>query len=126
MGARQLSHSMPNELCRLAGVPGCWLMLANDIMKEKMIQPWAGCALLQECIAPAGATLFGCHGNGSKHKNWRYIGCHRFDQSALNVILTKEFGVQVFQRLWNRSIFHEVWTRERKPSDTFHVVGTCM
>jgi len=103
-----------------------WLMLANNIMKEKVIQPWVDCALHQECIAPAGATLFGCYGDDSKYKDGRYIGCHRFDQSALNVILAKEFGIQLFQRLWNVSIFREVWMVERKPSDTFRVVGTCM
>ena len=105
---------------------GCWLMLANEIMKQKVIHPWADCALHQECIAPTGATTGGCRENVFAHKDGRYIGCHRFDQSALNVILAKEFGVELFKRLWDIRIYREVWTVERKPSDTFDVVRTCI
>ena len=68
---------------------GCWLMLANDIMKEKVIQPWADCALHQECIAPAGASAGTCHENAFEHKDVRYTGCHRFDLSALNLYWLK-------------------------------------
>jgi len=103
---------------------GCWLMLANNIMMEKVIQPWVDCALHQECIAPAGATLFGCYGDGSEYKDGRYIGCHRFDQSALNIILAKEFGVQLFKSLGNKDIPNQVLIVKSTHSDTFHVT-TC-
>ena len=73
---------------------GCWLMLANDIMKQKVIEPWADCALHLECISPAGTSSGRCRMEDLEYKDGRYIGCHRFDQSALNIILAKEFGVQ--------------------------------
>ena len=88
---------------------GCWLMLANDIMKQKVIRPWVDCALHPECIAPAGATVTGCRFTDLKYNDGRYIGCHRFDQSALNIILAREFGTELYTRLGNRKIPSELW-----------------
>ena len=104
---------------------GCWLMLANDIMKEKVIQPWADCALHQECIAPAGASVT-CHKNAFEREDVRYMGCHRFDQSALNIILAKAFGVQLFKKLKDSPVPGQVWKVERRPPETLSVVRTCM
>lgn len=47
--------------------------------------PWVKCALIQSCIAPYGAQNSGCRFD--KKPLYRYTGCHRYDASALNVIL---------------------------------------
>ncbi len=44
----------------------------------------------KECIAPQGARLGPCNFNIKPET--AYAGCHRYDQSALNVILIREFG----------------------------------
>ena len=104
---------------------GCWLMLANDVMKQKVIHPWVDCALHPECIAPAGASGSGCRMANLKYRDGRYVGCHRFDQSALNIILAKEFGVQLFTRLGNGSIPSQLWKLHRSPSNEFSI-RSCM
>ena len=91
---------------------GCWLMWANTVMKEKLIEPWLDCALHKECIAPKGATLFTCH--MTQNHDGHYIGCHRFDQSALNVILAREFGLDGVLKGSNRNITLPVWEIARK------------
>ena len=40
---------------------GCWLMWANTVMEEKLIEPWLDCAFHKERIAPKGAKLSPCH-----------------------------------------------------------------
>lgn len=47
--------------------------------------PWVKCALIPNCIAPIGAQNSGCRFD--KKPLYRYTGCHRYDASALNVIL---------------------------------------
>lgn len=47
--------------------------------------PWVKCALIPNCIAPIGAQNSGCRFD--KKPLYRYSGCHRYDTSALNVIL---------------------------------------
>ena len=63
-------------------------MWANSVMKEKLIEPWLDCAVHKRCIAPGGTRVRPCQFT-SRHEG-QYIGCHRYDQSALNVILTHE------------------------------------
>ena len=54
------------------------------------VLPWlAFCALDQNCIAPRNARL-GCHfEHGDHFRTW--AGCHRFDQSAVNILLSNYF-----------------------------------
>ena len=84
-----------------------YLMWAHSIMREKLIEPWLDCALHQECIAPMGSKLWPC--NFTTFHDGHYIGCHRYDQSALNLILTREFGVDSILKGANRAITSPVW-----------------
>ena len=83
-------------------------MWANSVMRTKFLSYWVDCALHQECIAPPGTKLVPCNfklGNENKGAGM-YIGCHRYDQSALAMILIREFGLQV----WNMTVHDEVKT----------------
>ena len=85
----------------------CFLIWANSVMQEKLIEPWLDCALHQECIAPKGSKLWPCH--FTKVHDGHYIGCHRYDQSALNLILAREFGVDSVLKGANTAITHSTW-----------------
>ena len=82
---QELMNIMPRSF--QAGVILVW---ANDLFKKKILRPWVDCAKHVDCIAPQGATMTGC--SSAKKSISEYIGCHRYDQSALNVILIREFG----------------------------------
>lgn len=90
---------------------GSWLLWANDEMKEKLIEPWLDCALHKECIAPPGARLRPCLFT-TRHDG-HYIACHRYDQSALNIILTREFGLDVGLKASNKSLSDTIWILRR-------------
>ena len=84
---------------------GCWVMWANSLMKFKFLKNWVDCALHKECIAPHGSHLWPCDfklGNKTKGAGV-YIGCHRYDQSALDMILIREFGLEV----WNLTVHNK-------------------
>ena len=87
---------------------GVWLMWANDMMKN---DPWVDCALHKECIAPSGSNLLTCRGEAPK--DGHYIGCHRYDQSALNLVLAREFGLDYYSKGSNRSLSHSLLTVRR-------------
>lgn len=59
-----------------------------DIHNNIML-PWVQCALTEDCIFPIGAQSSGCHFN--KKPQYRYSGCHRYDASALNIVLGLQF-----------------------------------
>ena len=86
---------------------GCWIMWINDAIREKLIKPWVDCALHRECIAPKGARLKPCH--YSKVHDGRYKGCHRYDQSALNVIIFREFGIRGGSKAINLTVSYSTW-----------------
>ena len=89
----------------------CFLIWANSAMQEKFIDPWLDCALHQECMAPEGAILNPCH--FTMVHDGRYVGCHRYDQSALNLILAREFGVDGVLKGANRNITFPTWKVRR-------------
>ena len=84
-----------------------FLMWANTIMKELLIEPWLDCALHRECIAPLGATLRPCI--FTKNHDGHYIGCHRYDQSALDIILARGFGPYSAQIAQNDKVRKSIW-----------------
>ena len=98
---------------------GCWLMWANSIMQEKLIEPWLDCALHVECISPEGAQHVPC--NFTDIHDGRYAGCHRYDQSALNLILTRELGLDAVQKTFNRKISSALWTIEKRPTKKYTI-----
>ena len=65
---------------------GSLIFWANDFIKEQFLPKYVDCAAHIECIAPKGASVWPC--NFKK----LYADCHRFDQSALNVILYHYFS----------------------------------
>ena len=112
-----------------------WLLWANDIMREKFLDPWLDCALHEECIAPQGAHLGRCSLENvlaSLSKSLRiislfirhtgsYSGCHRYDQSALNLILAREFGLGVIEMASNKTISDSLWTICRQVTHQCHI-----
>ena len=95
----------------------CFLMWANSVMLEKLIKPWLDCALHQECIAPKGSRLRPC--NFSDVGHGRYVGCHRYDQSALNLILAREFGVDGLLKGANKTITDPTWRVDRHKTEYY-------
>lgn len=67
------------------------LVYNTEAMHEHVMLPWVQCALIQECIYPIGAQSEGCRFD--KKPYFRYSGCHRYDASALNLVLGLHFGV---------------------------------
>ena len=57
---------------------------------------WLMCALDEDCIAPKGSTL-SC--DFRKHSKGRYAGCHRYDQSVLNLLTSNLWGYNVTRYL---------------------------
>ena len=68
-----------------------FLLWANAPLQKKFLEPWLDCALHEECIAPRGAQVGPCNFQMAGNHDGTYIGCHRFDQAALDLILDREF-----------------------------------
>ena len=86
-------------------------------MREKLLEPWLDCALHQECIAPEGSRAKPCL--FTNEYDGHYIGCHRYDQSALNILMNREFGADVFEKATNTAITDPVWTVQRGSKKRF-------
>ena len=71
-------------------IGGINVWLDGPYASRTVLNQWFECVLDKNCIAPPGATLFGCDFKLGNIEG-KYIGCHRYDQSALSVILLKTF-----------------------------------
>ncbi|XP_055928279.1 uncharacterized protein LOC129959464 [Argiope bruennichi] len=65
--------------------PNFIILYNTDTVHFKIMFHWVKCALVPNCIAPIGAQNSGCRFD--KKPLYRYSGCHRYDMSALNVVL---------------------------------------
>ncbi len=82
------------------------------------VLPWlAFCALDKACIAPAGSRR-GCFFENDNFKRWGR--CHRFDQSAVNILLSN----YMHYNSWNYYAKQRVVKVERFVSGEFKV-KTC-
>ena len=54
-----------------------------------IMRPWVECALAPKCISPLGAESGGCI---QRKPRYLYSGCHRYAESALNVVLGLAFN----------------------------------
>ena len=108
------------DIAQLPTLEGsCFLIWANSVMQEKLIEPWLDCALHRECIAPEGSTKRHC--NFTEVHDGHYIGCHRYDQSALNLILAREFGVRGASKGGKGSITYPIWKIVREKTNDYNL-----
>ena len=109
---------------------GCWLMWFTSEVREKILNNWVDCALHEECMAPKDASIFGCRQNfideyGPKGK---FIGCHRYDQSSLNLIIYREFGLSSIDHICHSFVF-EFFLVKREPTHLYKeicIIKECM
>jgi hypothetical protein len=68
-----------------------WLVQMYDLV----VRWWFLCALTERCIA--SSRQLGCNFAHDPLRHWKYGNCHRFDQSALGVLLANNIT------LWRHS-----------------------
>ena len=86
---------------------GCWLMWLNSEMRKKVLNNWVDCAFHEQCMAPRESKIDACISVISDYvAEGRYIGCHRYDQSALNLIFYREFGESAAERVCHNFVFY--------------------
>ncbi|KAK7866703.1 hypothetical protein R5R35_003242 [Gryllus longicercus] len=71
------------------------LLYNTEGVHEELMLPWVQCALTPDCVHPIGAQSGGCRFD--KKPQYRYSGCHRYDGSALNIVLGLRFGLDETQ-----------------------------
>lgn len=76
---------LPESLSKTLTMFGANIQLIYGIktVKEDVLKFWVLCALEPGCMAPKGAKLSCVFKNGYTN----YADCHRFDQSAVNILL---------------------------------------
>jgi hypothetical protein len=63
----------------------------SRFLDEKILLPWLKCVLTPQCIQPIGSSNSN-HCKFNKKPQYRYSGCHNFDESAFNVICGLTFN----------------------------------
>ena len=102
---------------------GCWVTWITNKTK-RFLNAWTDCALNRNCIAPEGAKLYvhpGCkYGDVN---STTFSGCHRFDQSALNVLLVREFGKDIRKSIipGGKYSWKKTFTIAKKPTYDYPV-----
>ena len=73
-------------------------MVCSVQLYDHVIRWWFLCALEQACIAPTTDLLCKFHGKSE------YGHCHRYDQSALNILLANYFNNNCMAYLASSSV----------------------
>ena len=86
-----------------------WLMWLNKDTRQRILDNWVDCAFHEECMAPREAVV-DCNPIkrgliGRFSPNGEYIGCHRYDQSVLDMILYREFGPSSAENICQDFVF---------------------
>jgi len=105
-------------------VRGSHLVIYNTArVHTQIMRPWVQCALDAACVSPAGADSGSCV---RRRPRYLYSGCHRYAESALNIVLglafnfeDSEYMLSNFSVLFGEenststmhSITHSRWTR---------------
>lgn len=65
---------------------------SSKFLDEKILLPWIKCVLTPQCIQPIGASSNTNHCRFNKKPQYRYSGCHAYDESAFNVVCSLAFN----------------------------------
>ncbi|KAK3734713.1 hypothetical protein RRG08_059895 [Elysia crispata] len=92
---REMFEYMEEEACpfrpfmELQG--GIHLIRRDPLVIEAVLHPWLKCALEKDCMCPKDPqSVLYCYSP-------RLHRCHRFDQSAFNLIMSKLYGVERYK-----------------------------
>lgn len=97
---RSMYHFFGDEPCAYLGLGQARATLGvyhrEYFVDRVILEPWVACALDEDCICPSDRSRQGCRDSKIVSRNY-YQGkggivyglCHRFDQSALSLILHK-------------------------------------
>ncbi|CAG5131126.1 unnamed protein product, partial [Candidula unifasciata] len=98
--SRSMYHFFGDEPCAYLGLGQAKATLGvyhrEHFVDRAILEPWVACALREECICPSNDSDHDC--SGSKTAAMKYYHrksgivygmCHRFDQSAISLILHK-------------------------------------
>lgn len=65
---------------------------SSKFLDDKILLPWIKCVLTPQCIQPIGASSNTNHCKFNKKPQYRYSGCHGYDESAFNVVCGLAFN----------------------------------
>jgi len=82
------------------------VLLYTQAVHTQLMLPWLKCILTESCINPIGAQDTGCRFD--KKPQYRYSGCHRYDMSALNIVLGDMFRFQEGKYMGSKTFFRKV------------------
>ena len=92
---------------------GVYIMWVTPLIKEKFLVPWIDCGMHMDCISPKREKVSRCR---KRDPTGNYTGCHRYDQSAMNMIFIREFGAPLFAKFNREKKFRSyVIAVNRKP-----------
>ena len=89
---------------------GLVALFAKDYIIEGIMKPWVKCALVERCMQTTlpYTSIINCG----------YPICHRYDQSALNVLINRLFHQDIMRHLVFDCEFCFVWRANHKRSCT--------
>lgn len=64
----------------------------TKFLDDEILLPWIKCVLTPQCIQPIGASSNTNHCRFNKKPQYRYSGCHGYDESAFNVVCGLAFN----------------------------------
>jgi hypothetical protein len=93
-------HFFGDESCSYLSLgemqTGYGIYFREHFVDRVILEPWVACAISEECMCPKKGSILDCtHSNSMAAKYYKGEGpivyglCHRFDQSALGLILHK-------------------------------------
>ncbi|GFO07630.1 hypothetical protein PoB_003413500 [Plakobranchus ocellatus] len=118
---RSMFHYFGDEPCMYLGMGQAQATIGGynnePFVHRAILEPWVACALNQDCMCPANNLSAGCRDSKKMAENFMLHGgpiiygmCHRFDQSAITLILHKLY--QIHYR-WVMMRVHEYGSIER-------------
>ena len=81
-----------------------FLIKRIPIIEKTVIHQWVLCAMDVGCISPPGSKKWPCLTKLQENDHNAFIGCHRYDQSALSIALFKTFGRSRYSKCIHDSI----------------------
>lgn len=84
------------------------LIYRTEKIIRNVLKWWVLCALEKECMAPKGAELY-C--SFAKDRFKTYGKCHRYDQSAINILLAKGTEFRGYQNYFHNPSFARIYRR---------------